>query len=423
MKIRLSLTQDQINVIKHPARFKAIMAGRRWGKTFEAASAMLECACKGDKKSWYSAPSYAQAISVWEMMSTNESILPLVASCKTQPYPIIKFCNGSVIGFRSFDRPKNLRGSGLDLVWVDEIQDITEDHFWPVIRPLISDRRGQMYISGQFRGHNWYYEQMYMRGQDPNQKYYKSWRFPSSSGLVFRSAAGKEELQLVKDSLPSSIYNQEYECIPTANQAGVFRPEDLESAKRGDYLEAGNSGSTYLVAVDIGRVSDPCAVVVLDVDSDCACYSEAFPLGQKHELSAQRVRRISEMFGGASVIADTTGGATGGHADPDEYVKHYRQAVPNMRAFNWTMRNKQEAVTALSLAFEQGKIAIPEENTELRKQLGLYEYKVRTNGNIEYTGGHGHDDLVAALYLGWVAKRRNMFDRKANTHSLAAIGM
>lgn len=425
MKFSIRLTPDQIDVVQCNARFIGLFAGRRWGKTFTSRARILAKTSNPGTHYWYIAPSYSQVIQEFDALVAQRELSVIITRHKTQPYPSIDLANGSCIGFRTFDRPNNLRGASLDEVWFDEIQGVTEDDFWPVIRPLISDRRGSLIVSGQFRGHDWVYDQFYVKGQEGGHPAYKSFRFPSSTGLVFASEEGKAELALARSTLPRAVYDQEYECIPTANQASVFRPQDLEDAKRGSYTKSGMDGRTYCVAVDIGRVADPCALVVLDVDSDTVCYSEVLPLGQKHELSARRVAEIAQRFGNATVIADTTGGATGGHAKPDEHVKFYRDAVPGMKSFYWSQANKAEAVSALSLAVEQGKIMIPAENADLHKQLSLYEYKVRSNGSVEYSGARGaHDDLVAALYLAWVAKRRNMVERRgAGRANLAAIGL
>ena len=298
-------------------------------------------------------------------------------------------------------------------MWCDEIQSgYNEKDFWPVIRPLISDKRGTLVISGQFRGENWYYEQMYLPGQDgpKKKKGYKSWRFPSSEGLVYQSKEGKEELELVKNQIPRRVYEVEYECLPIANEAAVFDHMDLERSKRGSTKQA-TEYAAVVFGLDLGRVVDPSAQVGIDAKTNEVCFAEKRPLGEKHEIGSLKAADIARRYGDAPIIVDTTGGATGGVAGSnDAYVKYYRQNCKTMRAFTITRDNKANLIGNLSLALEQGKISIPAEFADLHKELASYEYKCSSNGIITFQGPGGHDDdMVIALALAWEGVNRKWY--------------
>lgn len=411
-----------MEVIKCRERYLGVFAGRRWGKTIGVCYNRIINRCLSDKniRYWYVTPSYSQCWSCYDALITHYKLNRFITRKKMQPYPQIWWYNGSVVGFRSFDRPGNLRSAGLDEVWFDEIQDIDEKSFWAVARPLISDRRGTLGVSGQFRGENWYHDAFYIPGQEgPNKKKgYKSWRFPSSSGIVFQSEEGKQELQEVKEQLPRAVYEQEYECIPIANQAAVFDPYDLKLCIGGTNSP---TGSGCITGLDLGRVVDPSALVVLDPSRCQIIHSEIRPLKEKHDVGAKYAAALASRYGSALVI-DSTGGATGGKVSrQDVHVKEYRKAYPNLHEVYITQAVKINLIHSLSLMIEQHKIIIPEENEQLIQQLKSYEYKYKS-GNFVFSGPDGHeDDLVMALALALHGFNRGWFTKPGMTHGSALL--
>jgi len=294
-----------------------------------------------------------------------------------------------------------LRGSGLDAVWVDEVQDIQGDQFWPVVRPLVSDRRGKIVISGQHRGKtSWYYESLFERGMNGTPGY-RSWQIPSWRGMVYLSEAGRQELIEAKAQIPRVVWEQEYECLPTANQNSVFRPDDIDAAMIGRHQIRNESSHDYCLAVDIGRVVDRCGIVVIDCTDGCVCFEELRPKGETHERTADRCAEIWQAFGRCYAVVDRTGGGTGGHRAYDEFTRHYVERIEGMQEYVWNSANKEQAVNAMSLAFEQKRLKIAPELEQLKRQLLAYEY-IYKGGRFQYQGPNGHDDdLVAALAMGY----------------------
>jgi len=446
--IYLACDEIQRQIITCPARDIIYIAGRRVGKTrgvFRGRACTSMLAYAGFKY-WYLTPSYAQLLEEYEAISTVGPILHRLAAKNKQPYPRIQMKNGSNLGLRSFDRPDNLRGSGLWEVAFDEIQDSgSEEDFLAVINPLLKDARaltkrwGVLLTMGQFRGRNWYFQSQFLPGmvnralvagrdmewladfmeykheievhpkelEDVKEKFclskdrldYAAFLTSAYDGLIYRSEFMQRELEREKRKLPRVVFDQEYRCIPTANSASVFRFDDIQASIGGRYLPSGSSNGQFIVAVDLGRVVDRCGIVVSDCSSREVVFSELRPEKEKHIDTARRVKVIQAMFNGALVIVDATGGATGGHHDSDEFVKLYRAEVPNLRTFHQNFHNKNEAVKALSLAFELRNMTISKENSQLLNQLEAYEY-THKGDRIIYHGPGGHsDDLVSAMYM------------------------
>lgn len=455
MTVLVAATTEQISIIGCRARFLAHIAGRRCGKTIGVCRPRIIRRCLSEPRFRYTyiAPSYAQLWEEYVSLRGHESLRRHIVGHRDQPFPHIAFKSGSQVGYRSFERPDNIRSKGEDEVWCDEIQDFLERDFWPVIRPLISDRRGALGISGQLRGRNWVWHQLVMPGllsramqegcqlatsvtewvnaacydgmpvvtvEDVEQARpivakaqigtYASWVVPSWKGLMFSDDAGRAEIELARSQLPRAVFDQEYGCVPNANQASVFRPDDLLVSMRGELQERPTPGLRYVIGLDLGRIKDPTSVVVLEASQRMLVHERVFPLGSRHEDNAREVRRLCDIYGSATVICDTTGGATGGHAAPDEYTKFYAAAMPDLRRFHWSPRTKRELIEALAIAIEQHKIAIPRAAKQTHSQLAAYEYRARGLDGIEYGAPSGeHDDLVAALAManyaidrGWI---------------------
>ena len=96
MRLRLTATEDQRNVITSPARMLGVFAGRRWGKTYCAMNRMVyRCCSKPVFKYWYIAPSYAQALEVFDSLANHPGLQRVFGRpSKLQPFPLIWFRNG-----------------------------------------------------------------------------------------------------------------------------------------------------------------------------------------------------------------------------------------------------------------------------------------------------------------------------------------
>ena len=318
---------------------------------------------------------------------------------------MITFHNGSRLQFRSFDKPKFMRGMRrINEVWIDEIHDIKESDFWPIIRPLISDARGTIVVSGQFRGlTHWTYTQCFEPGQKAGQNYFKSWRFPSSTGLAFQSDEGKLELARTKEQMPKAVFDQEFDCIPTANQAAVFRTEDLREIMRGATAEKprqepNGTKYRYIIGYDLGEMVDPSAIVILEYETLTVVHAELVPLRVKHQVQARNLAELARKWN-AQVVIDATGGGTGGKRLADETVRYYRDVIPDLKAFVWVQPFKKEMVRVLSLAVENHTLSVPEALKGLHEEMASYEFEYKA-GEYDYHGPDGKkDNLIAGLLM------------------------
>jgi hypothetical protein len=402
IELELDATPEQIEIITCEAKFGFSICGRRFGKTLASRlRAIKKCLEVRGYQYLFCAPSYGQVLPEYEAIAFHPDIMPFIKRAPKQPYPSINFHNGSRLSFRSLDRAHLLRRDGFDEIGIDEIQNVDEDAVFSVLMPMIADRRGRLRGYGQFRGiENWIYKKFYLPGQDAKNTNYRSWCYPTSKGYSFQTPEGKAELEILKSTMPRIKWEQECECIPQANQQAVFRYDDLNAIRRGKNSGA-IPGRRYVGGLDLGRVKDPSGHVIIDAGTKSVVHSELRKLGEKHEVGAIYAGQLYKRYNGAPVVVDTTGGATGGKASTDEYVKFYRQHLTYMHPQHLSQAVKSGMIEALALGIEQAELSIPPENEELLRQLSLYEWEWKGN-SLSYHGPGGHDDdLVIALALSW----------------------
>lgn len=398
IKIKLYGTRQQRDVVYCNSRYISFFAGRRYGKTFNARNrALFKCWSKSQFLYAFMAPTYAQTVKQYEAISTHPEMDQLIRKAPKKPFNHIIFHNGSRIDFRSLKEPEQIRGEKYNEVWVDEIQDVQEAVMEKIIIPTLRDTRGTLVISGQFRGHNWYYEKFYKPGSE-GRRGYSSWAIPTNEGLMFQDADGKAEWEEIKRTTPEAVLRQEYLCIPTDNQNAAFDPEQINRCISGEPLTGPTMGAVYVIGLDLGKVKDQTAIVIQDAKTGHVAHASKLPNGMEHEEQAARVAKIAQTWK-ATVFMDTTGGATGGHAAPDAYVKFYRQHIPELRPVWWSIQNKEKMISELSLAIQQRRISIPKVYVDLIRELKNYEATYK-NSRWHYGAANGaHDDYVSALAM------------------------
>ena len=154
----MKLTKPQKEILSHPARFKVVVSGRRFGKTYASIASLAKHASVPNSKVMYVAPSYRMAKQiVWEdlkqMLREKNWIKKINESELT-----ITLVNASIIMLRSVDNPDSIRGLGLDHVVIDEAADVSHlDEVWnAVLRPTLSDRQGTALIISSPKGRGSY---------------------------------------------------------------------------------------------------------------------------------------------------------------------------------------------------------------------------------------------------------------------------
>ena len=80
----MPLSKPQKEVITNTSRFRVLITGRRFGKTYLAINELAKFARYSNKKVWYVAPSYRQAKSIcWNVLKSKSSFACSISSFDT----------------------------------------------------------------------------------------------------------------------------------------------------------------------------------------------------------------------------------------------------------------------------------------------------------------------------------------------------
>jgi phage terminase large subunit len=202
----MPLNPGQLVVSSDSTRFKVIVAGRRWGKTYLAIRELARIAREPNRRVFYIAPTYRQAKQiVWDQLKWRLQDLRWTDRINESDLTVV-LKNGSKISLRGADNPDSLRGVGLDGIVMDEFAMIDEKAWTEVLRPTLSDRKGSaMFISTPMGQANWAYD-LYNRGLDPTETEWCSYQFTTLDG----GNVSEDEIAQARNDLDERTFRQEY---------------------------------------------------------------------------------------------------------------------------------------------------------------------------------------------------------------------
>jgi len=225
----LKWTKDETRreILNDQHRFKVIVAGRRWGKTYLALMWLCSGFIKPGESRWFIAPTYRQgkmiAFPVLRQIfrgkaRINESELKVILP------------NDAEICIKGADNEDSLRGAGLNRVILDEYAYF-KPHVWEeIVLPMLAISKGDAMFIGTPSGYNAMYD-LYMRGQaDPE---WQSWQFKTIEG----GFVAEDEIERLKSNMDGRLYRQEMEGSfeSTGNRAAYNFDRDTH-LKRADEL-------------------------------------------------------------------------------------------------------------------------------------------------------------------------------------------
>jgi hypothetical protein len=227
----LLLHKGQMEVYKTKARFKVIVAGRRWGKTFYARADMLKEARTPNRLIWYVAPTYPMAKDImWPhlLAAIPAKWIKRINETKMS----IELINNTKLVCKGADNPESLRGVGLNYVILDEFQDIAPDAWQTVIRPTLITTGGRATFIGTPKSFNVLYD-LYMKGQDPVNRARGSW-FSWQFKSIDSPFVPEEEIEEARRDMDEKTFKQELEASFETMGGRVYYPFDRR-IHTGDY--------------------------------------------------------------------------------------------------------------------------------------------------------------------------------------------
>ena len=154
----ISLRAPQGAVLNDPTRFRILVAGRRFGKTYTSVAELLVKGVGRPGTYWYVAPTYRMAKELGWGLLKKMTPTRWVAN-KNETDMRIELVNGSTIELKGADYPDALRGRSLTGVVLDEAAVMKAEVWFEVIRPALADQQGwALFITTPKGTASWFYE-------------------------------------------------------------------------------------------------------------------------------------------------------------------------------------------------------------------------------------------------------------------------
>jgi len=318
----------QREIADSPARFKIVVAGRRFGKTRLGVVLCLAVALLGGL-AWWVSPSYPISLIGWRLLKYFAQKIP-GTEIREAEHRII-FPGGGVVEVKSAHKPESLLGEGLNLVVVDEAATTKKEAWFVSLRPALTDTKGDALFITTPRGRNWIY---HLWREAPEKDNWQAWRFPTSANPYIDPA----EIAEAKLDMPALVFAQEFmamfteqlgamfkrdwfEIIPEAPKGRYYRFWDLAASPGGDDWSVGELGGLIdgnLIVADVMRGQWSWPVLrrhITEVgledgtDVEIGLEQAAFQLAAVQdmlaikELAAHTIRGVPVHLPGASVRA------------------------------------------------------------------------------------------------------------------------
>ena len=282
------MTKPQTKIFDDTSRFRVVVAGRRFGKTFLSTAELLNRALIAkDQNVWYVAPTYKAAKEIaWEMLISQ---IPPEYIAKTNETALtLSLLNGSTISLKGAEKPDNLRGRSLDFVVLDEFADMRPQAWYEVLRPSLSDRIGSAVFIGTPKGRNHFYD-LYGTGVDGDDGW-RSYQYTTIQG----GNVAPSEIESAKADLDQRTFQQEYEA-QFVNYSGIiyyaFKRE--ESVKRHD-------GDRSVIHVGMDFNLDPMSAVLMTRKGDTLhIFDEIVMFGSNTD---EMVAELRERYGNGTIV-------------------------------------------------------------------------------------------------------------------------
>lgn len=276
----MNLTKPQTKIFKDQARFRVVVAGRRFGKTFLSTAELIRAAMSGNQRNcWYIAPTYKAAKEIaWGMLL---QAIPSEYITKTNETSLsLTLANGSVISLKGAEKPDNLRGRALDFCVLDEFADMRKEAWFEVIRPSLSDRKGSAIFIGTPKGRNHFYD-LWTKGVDKDDGW-ASHQFTTLEG----GNVDQDEITAARHDLDERTFTQEYEA-KFVNYSGVIY---YNFSREQSVVRYHGEPSRILIGMDFNL--DPMSAVVMTRNGNTLhAFDEIVIFGSNTDEMADEIRK------------------------------------------------------------------------------------------------------------------------------------
>ena len=284
--MKITLTKPQHKVSSSNKRFRVLVSGRRFGKTYLCITEMMKYASKVKQNIWYVAPTFKMAREiVWSKLKEMLYAFNWIESINESNLSITIKKTGSKISLKGCENYDGLRGTGLNFLILDEFADIDEKAWTEVLRASISDTQGDVLMCGSPKGYgNWSYR-MYLKGQGEDSEW-DSFQFTTLQGGMVSA----DEIEQAKQDIDIRTFRQEFEGT-FENYAGAvyynFHPVESIVQKEIDLTKPLHIGMDFNV--------DPMSACVGQIEKDKIYFVDEIVIYSSN--TDEMVQEIKDRYG------------------------------------------------------------------------------------------------------------------------------
>lgn len=295
----IRLTNPQTQVWDGESRFKVLVCGRRFGKTFLALTWLIRNAATVKGMHWYVAPSYVMSKSIaWRML---KDLADGYYVNKNESELYVEFPSGGILQLKGAENRDSLRGISLKSCVLDEFAYMTQETWTEVIRPATSDQLAPVLFITSPAGWNWAKE-LYDYAQAEQDDNWQAWSFTTAEG----GNVSEDEINAARRELPDRVFRQEYLASFEALANRVYSSFDRSIHVTKDLATIADS-KELLIGLDFNV--DPMSAVVGVKVADQLHLVDEILLPNSHTLEmAQEIKRRYPKHG-IRVYPDPSGKA------------------------------------------------------------------------------------------------------------------
>lgn len=398
------MKSEQLNLNLHPcqrlvfdstARFRVVVAGRRFGKSWlamvEAIVAALDQRNVQKAPVFLIAPTYPSARTIyWKRLHAMAGALVVNSNVNLG---LVELVNGVEIHIKGADRPDSLRGVGLWFAVLDEYADMKDEVWEIIVQPALSDSTlyggGRALFIGTPKGRNRFYTLAEQARTDTTGEW-KLFQFTSADNPFIPQS----EIESALKRMSSAAFRQEYLASFESDGGAVFRKEWFKTGtepRDGDYFVtvdlAGFADSDEAMMLKSAHL-DEHAICVVKVNGDrwhvVDVLSGRWPVAKSAELIAEAVKKYKPKGLGLER------GALKKAVEPylrEEMQK--RNAIIPITALSHGNQLKEDRIAwALQGRFEHGNITF---------EAGARWIEKMEDQLLQFPSKRVHDDLPDAL--------------------------
>lgn len=393
---RLHAGQEEIR--RHPARYRIVRCGRRWGKSHLVLAIANGCAIERNLPVWWVWPSHVVAREAW---GGRNGLLDWALQLRRAGFPIeiskveraIRYPGGGSVAIRSADDPDSLVAAGLGMAVIDEA-GLHQVRTWEEsLRPALADHQGHAVFAGVPKGRQgllWHVHQLAAQGGD-----WIEFHRQTSDSPLFPTA---EWLAIERDHAEGRIsdryFRQEYLAEFVGEQGAVF--ERVLEAATAPGLSQRPAGAYIVVGIDWGRSHD---ATVFSAGNLSATPPTQIALervvGRSYDEQKRRLADFCARWRPDLIVPERN--AMGGPLCEEiaaRYPTYFGE--DGEPGFLTTPGSKRPLIEYYAHAFRTRQVQILPDPIQIAEHQS-YEVRQLTSGHVQFSASsHGHDDTVMA---------------------------